>query len=177
MSHNLSLLQLLLAVGLTFSGADYVQAQKPIPNGKDAYTDAAYRKDLLAYRLTTAELYGKCTDDPPKVREAAAKFVVALVKREYLPAALPAWDKLTAQGKQLVKDGSHDPLVLTCLARCMTRSDELRGAKEPLEEAIRRFGISKYPAGAELSGARVAATGRRRSQRPWALDAPCEGLY
>ena len=68
-------------LGLFAFPAGAVFAEKPIPNGKDAYTNVQLDKEMHAYLLYQSNLYEKHTQDPPEVRKTATAFSADVFKR------------------------------------------------------------------------------------------------
>lgn len=143
-------LSLISALVLVLPATHVVFAGEPIPNGKDAYTAAAFRKDLLVFDLKKVDAYREHTKDPENVRPAAVEFMSAVWKKIVLKTPQPAWETLDKQGQQVLADGSQDPLVLATLGDMAWCCDKLPEAKEQFTEAVKRFESSTYPAGVQF---------------------------
>ena len=64
-------------------------AGKPIPAGKDAYTNARFQKDLRTYSLHLLDFYDKDTLDSAEIRDAAKLFNLGYLKRVFGDADAP----------------------------------------------------------------------------------------
>jgi hypothetical protein len=121
-------------------------AGKPIPSGKDAYTNAQFQKDLRAYSLHLLDFYDKHTQDPAEARAAAKAFCLAYLHRAFGEAGAPTWKELSEQADKLLAVGEADPLVLANIGQAKLEAGKGSEAKAILTKAHKGFSSSSYPA-------------------------------
>lgn len=147
----------LLCVGLA---TQFAEAQKSIPNGPEAYTQRKLRADIAKAREHYVRLYRKHTKDPKAVQDEAVEFL-RTVYCQWLPVFTRGdWPQVAAIGKEavgrkVVKDGSHDPLVETCLGWAIMMTAQTANGGNPraatdeanklLVSALKNFKEHGYP--------------------------------
>lgn len=128
-----------------FFASQTVWAEKPIPNGEDALTDAAWRKTLLKHWLEWIPIYRKTTKDDPKVRDAAANFIKDVLTKDALELPLPEWNALANTGKKTLAAQSHDPFVQYCLGIACLADDDIQNAKLYYKQSVDGLPGTSYP--------------------------------
>jgi hypothetical protein len=121
-------------------------AEKPIPCGKDAYTNADLQKEMHEYLTYQASLYEKCTQDPPEIRSDAKAFSDAVFKRATGNLQEPSWEELSKQGNALVARGEADPHILAEMGFVEDQREKPAEAVAFFKQAVEKFASSKYPA-------------------------------
>ena len=110
-----------------------------------------WKKEFLEHRMKEVQLYEKNTKDPPKVRQAAAKFLEKAIRNDVLEwPQSAASEAIAKEGKQVLADGSQDPLVTAYVARLLEDVPSSKEQRPLLMSAIQGLAASTYPAELQL---------------------------
>ena len=87
-------------------------ADKPIPCGKNAPTEAKWRDELFAHRRAELDVYKKLTKDSPTIQTAVLDFSQGYLRATFGKSDVPTWESLKTQGEQLSARGERPVLLV-----------------------------------------------------------------
>ena len=146
-------------------------ADKPIPCGKNAPTEAKWRDELFAHRRAELDVYKKLTKDSPTIQTAVLDFSQGYLRATFGKSDVPTWESLKTQGEQL-SARAKDPFFLSMLGVVMSECGQSEKGRAMTSAAFDEISSAEYPTAIKLRvrpGTANRAENRRR-KRPLAIQ-------
>ena len=139
-------------------------AAKPLPDGKDVFTDRQFRQGSFDYHIKRVDDYRQQTTDPEAVRDRAAQYIGEVMRQALIVRDDSEWKTLRDQGQLLRKEGATDPLVGNAYALAVAHNgDGIDKEKAVWKDVLKQFENTEYPAAWQLGAAtRLANLCRNR---------------